>query len=382
MKNKKSLSIAAVALLMGAAASFAQTSGKLTIKGNLTDVKDTLVIASVELGEQSITKLADLVTDGGKFEYSINLDKPKTLILYRPFTQQQGQMMMQTLSIPAIPDENVEVSGTVMQATVKGTGFYQDYAPINDIIMSFNKAMLNATESYSAAAKDSLKREKAGEAYQKTMEEAGKKMMDQIFDYARKNPDKETTALLASSIQTEYLDDYLKLLSPKAKEGRMKPAIDAALNRMEAEKKQKEAEKSVAEGKMAPDFTLNDLNGKPFTLSSLRGKYVILDFWGSWCGWCIKGMPDMKKYYEKYRGKFEIVGIDCNDSEQKWKKAVADNELSWINVKNETKDATPQRYAVKGYPTKVVVAPDGKIAKIVVGEDPAFYTYLDELFGK
>ena len=93
-------------------------------------------------------------------------------------------------------------------------------------------------------------------------------------------------------------------------------------------------------------------------------------------------MPDMKKYYEKYRGKFEIVGIDCNDSEQKWKKAVADNELPWINVKNETKDATPQRYAVKGYPTKIVVAPDGKIAKIVVGEDPAFYTYLDELFGK
>ena len=174
----------------------------------------------------------------------------------------------------------------------------------------------------------------------------------------------------------------MKLLSPKAKEGRMKPAIDAALNRMEAEKKQKEAEKSVAEGKMAPDFTLNDLNGKPFTLSSLRGKYVILDFWGSWCGWCIKGMPEMKKYYEKYSGKFEIVGIDCNDTEQKWKKAVADNELPWINVKSEQADATPQSYAVKGYPTKVVVAPDGTIAKIVVGEDPAFYTYLDELFGK
>ena len=382
MKNKKALSIAAVALLMGAAASFAQTSGKLTIKGNLSDVKDTVVIASVELGEQSMTKLADLVTDGGKFEYSINLDKPKTLILYRPFTQQQGQMMMQTLSIPAIPDENVEVSGTVMQATVKGTGFYQDYAPINDIIMSFNKAILNATESYSAAAKDSLKREKAGEAYQKTIEEAGKKMMDQIFDYARKNPDKETTALLASSIQTEYLDDYLKLLSPKAKEGRMKPAIDAALNRMEAEKKQKEAEKSVAEGKMAPDFTLNDINGKPFTLSSLRGKYVILDFWGSWCGWCIKGMPDMKKYYEKYSGKFEIVGIDCNDTVEKWKAAVEKHQLPWLHVRNEQKDNVPSMYAISGYPTKIVVAPDGTIAKVIEGESPEFYTYLDELFSK
>lgn len=367
---------------MGAAAAFAQTSGKLTIKGNLTDVKDTLVIASAELGEQSITKLADIVTDGGKFEYSLTLDKPKTLVLYRPFTQQKGQLWMRTTSLPAVPGENVEINGTVTQHTVNGSSFYQDYAPINDILMSFTKVMENATESYAATSKDSLQREKAEEAYKKTMGEAEKKMKDQIFDYARKNPEKETTALLASSLQTQYIEDYLKLISPKAKEGRMKASIDAALNRLEADRRQKEAEKSVAEGKMAPDFTLNDLNGKPLTLSSLRGKYVVLDFWGSWCGWCIKGMPEMKKYYEKYNGKFEIVGIDCNDTEQKWKKAVADNELPWINVKSEQADATPQSYAVKGYPTKVVVAPDGTIAKIVVGEDPAFYTYLDELFGK
>ena len=73
---------------------------------------------------------------------------------------------------------------------------------------------------------------------------------------------------------------------------------------------------------MAPDFTLNDLSGKPLTLSSLRGKYVILDFWGSWCVWCIKGFPQMKEYYQKYAGKFEILGIDCNDPEAKWKAAV------------------------------------------------------------
>ena len=51
-----------------------------------------------------------------------------------------------------------------------------------------------------------------------------------------------------------------------------------------------------ADGIEAPDFTLNDINGNPLTLSSLRGKYVILDFWGSWCGWCIKGIPQMKEY--------------------------------------------------------------------------------------
>ena len=53
-------------------------------------------------------------------------------------------------------------------------------------------------------------------------------------------------------------------------------------------------------GTEAPDFALATPDGKTVKLSDMRGKYVVLDFWGSWCGWCIKGMPEMKKYYEKY----------------------------------------------------------------------------------
>ena len=131
----------------------------------------------------------------------------------------------------------------------------------------------------------------------------------------------------------------------------------------------------------APDFTLNDINGKPLTLSSLRGKYVILDFWGSWCGWCIKGIPQMKEYYQKYAGKFEILGIDCNDSEEKWKAAVEKYELPWLHVYNPRGDSKVlEQYEIQGFPTKIIVGPDGKIVKTIIGEDPAFYTFLDELF--
>lgn len=135
-------------------------------------------------------------------------------------------------------------------------------------------------------------------------------------------------------------------------------------------------------GTEAPDFALATPDGKTVKLSDMRGKYVVLDFWGSWCGWCIKGMPDMKKYYEKYSGKFEIVGIDCNDTEAKWKDAVKKHELPWIHVKSEKADATPQKYAVEGYPTKVILNPDGTIYKVIVGEDPQFYKELDSLLGK
>ena len=135
-----------------------------------------------------------------------------------------------------------------------------------------------------------------------------------------------------------------------------------------------------ADGAEAPDFTLNDINGKPLTLSSLRGKYVILDFWGSWCGWCIKGIPQMKEYYQKYAGKFEILGIDCNDPEEKWKAAVEKYELPWLHVYNTRDSKVLEQYQIEGFPTKIIVGPDGKIVKTIIGEDPAFYTFLDELF--
>ena len=142
------------------------------------------------------------------------------------------------------------------------------------------------------------------------------------------------------------------------------------------------AEEQVDEDAVtAPDFTLNDLEGKPLKLSSLQGKYVVLDFWGSWCGWCIKGIPKMKEYYTKYQGKFEILGIDCGDKPEKWREAVKKYELPWLHVYNPEDSQLLQQYGIQGFPTKIIVSPEGKVVKVIVGEDPAFYTLLDEIFG-
>lgn len=88
----------------------------------------------------------------------------------------------------------------------------------------------------------------------------------------------------------------------------------------------------------------------------------------------------MKEYYQKYAGKFEILGIDCNDSEEKWKAAVAKYELPWLHVYNTDNSGVLEQYAIQGFPTKIIVGPDGKIMHTIIGEDPAFYTLLDKLF--
>ncbi len=152
---------------------------------------------------------------------------------------------------------------------------------------------------------------------------------------------------------------------------------NAAVNNSESTTR---VEQEDTDAMMAPDFTLNDIYGMPLTLSSFRGTYVVLDFWGSWCPWCIKGIPEMKKYYQKYSGKFEIIGIDCNDPVEKWKAAVANYDMPWKHVYNPKGSRLAQQYGIQGYPTKIIIDPQGRVDKVVVGEDPAFYTYLDELF--
>ncbi|MBR1539315.1 MAG: TlpA family protein disulfide reductase, partial [Bacteroidales bacterium] len=133
----------------------------------------------------------------------------------------------------------------------------------------------------------------------------------------------------------------------------------------------------IVEGAKAPDFSAKKVDGTTFTLSSLQGKYVVLDFWGSWCKWCIKGFPDMKTAYARHKGKVEFVGIACRDTEEKWKTATAKYELPWISVLNPAENDLVKVYQVQGFPTKIVVDPQGRIAKVILGEDPAFYTYLD-----
>lgn len=134
-----------------------------------------------------------------------------------------------------------------------------------------------------------------------------------------------------------------------------------------------------SEGDVAPDFTLENLNSEKVTLSSLRGKHVVLDFWGTWCGWCVKGIPDMAEYYHKYADKMELVSIDCGDDRETWKSFVAEHKMDWINLV-DSEDQVRAMYGVEGFPTKLVLDPEGKVIKVVQGEDPAFYTYLDTLF--
>lgn len=136
-------------------------------------------------------------------------------------------------------------------------------------------------------------------------------------------------------------------------------------------------------GIMAPEFTLQSLDGKAVRLKDFRGKYVVLDFWGSWCPWCIKGFPALKTFYAKHKGKVEIISIDCGDTEDQWRKAVDEHSLPWVNVKNgEAGSDITNAYGISGFPTKFIISPKGEMMAVAVGDDPSFFTKLEEIIGK
>lgn len=218
-------------------------------------------------------------------------------------------------------------------------------------------------------------------------EEIYAKYQSTFAEYVRTNSDSHAAAYALLNCSEEDFINLFDTLGENAKKSIYYPIVKQEQPRiaqqLEKIRKQKELESGST---LAPKFSLPDLNGKIVTLADFNGKWIVLDFWGSWCGWCIKGFPKMKEYYQKYAGKFEIIGIDCGDTPQQWADAVKKYELPWVNLYNDSANEAPDRidiaYGVQGFPTKVIISPDGKIKKIITGEDPQFYLDLDKFLSE
>ena len=130
--------------------------------------------------------------------------------------------------------------------------------------------------------------------------------------------------------------------------------------------------KEIKIGGPFADFAQNDTKGKLRKLSDLKGKVILLEFWGSWCGPCRKGNPELVKIYNEYNQKgFEIFGVAADSNKEDWLDAVTTDGLPWINVcdLNGDKNKAALIYGVSYYPTNWLIDRSGKIvARDVTGD--------------
>ena len=168
-----------------------------------------------------------------------------------------------------------------------------------------------------------------------------------------------------------YFTYQLSLDELKATRAKISPALannpyvkdlDGIIKRLER----------VQIGQVAPEFSLPDTAGVSVSLSDFRGKYVLLDFWASWCPPCRRENPNVVKAFQQYKDKnFTIIGISLDKDKAKWQKAIADDQLTWTHVSDLKfwDSEIPALYGVRGIPANVLLDPNGVIiARNITGE--------------
>ena len=181
----------------------------------------------------------------------------------------------------------------------------------------------------------------------------------------------------ARNAQPALLDKAVNNLVKRFPDHKGVAGLAADYNRLVASKRQQEESpaptgKTPEAGSAAPDFTMADTSGKKISLSDFKGKYVLVDFWASWCAPCRGENPNVVAAFQQYHSKnFTVLGVSLDEDKLAWLKAIKDDKLNWTQVSDLKgwANATVALYGYEGIPFNVLVDPSGRIiAKELRGE--------------
>jgi len=345
-------------LLCSGMGAYAQTA---TISGDIAGLKAEQLVVHYFKGEKTVADT--LKVKDGKFKWVAQLPEPQKVAIMFPNRYVQFFAESGEISLTGRADslQKIKISGSKVQ---------------------------DESDAYDRSLKDLSSQESP--LYQKygkgTKEE--QVALELKLQDLRAQKRARANQYIAAHPESTF---SLSLVSDRAAMGSYSDVV-AAFNKLGTSAKKSPEGKRIAErlvvlkrsaiGEPMLNFTQNNTEGKPVKFSEFKGKYVLVDFWASWCGPCRAENPNVLKAYNQYKDKnFTVVGVSLDDKGENWKKAIKDDAMPWTQVSDLKgwNNEVSTYYGIRGIPSTLLIDPNGKIiAKDLRGE--ILNKKLEELF--
>ncbi len=308
-----------------------------TLTGTVADAGDSIYLLTADRSQKLISSTAP--DENGTFQFKGKSDKPAMALLatsdYSPLTivfLEKGKLTLRQLA-----DGDYAVDGS----------------PSNEAVQAFRQAMNTLEDEYFALNAETDSKEKI-EALQNRADSLTKAAIEN-------NRDNLFGAyVLVNSYYNMTIDEAfacIEKLSAEIRSTELVAELEQVLR----------AKANTEVGKPYIDLKLNDAEGRAIALSSIvgTGKWVLLDFWATWCYPCTQEIPHLKEAYAEFHDKgLEIYGVSLDSDAEAWKRYIAENGMDWVNVLGaESPEARAEvdKYAVQSIPSNFLISPDGVI---------------------